>query len=287
MIWQCLTRGTTVTLPFDHGEHRGGGLLNRFVSAANLLPAALLATAIVLLAQPVRSDQPTTRRKLTNIEFVLDVSGSMTSDFGDASCYDGAMNAINGFIGFRKGDAFGLTIFGNEVLRWTPLTQDVTAIKSATPFLRPENLPGHFGGTEIGNAIEFTMKTLVDRGSDGDRMIVLVSDGESADLYDNRSVEISQQLAGQQIVLYAIHIGESNTPQDLYSLSLPTGGEVFRADNPTALRSVFERIDKMRPVQLEPVASTKVNASLPIAFAGLVLSGMLLMAAFGWRFMPW
>ena len=145
IVWEVIRKGPVLTLPLDHGDHRPRSLLRQFVTTANLLPALLLSVAILLLARPVRNDRPTTRRKLTNIEFVLDVSGSMTSSFGEGSCYDGAMNAINGFIGFRKGDAFGLTIFGNEVLRWTPLTKDITAISNATPFLRPESLPHHFG----------------------------------------------------------------------------------------------------------------------------------------------
>ena len=33
------------------------------------------------------------------------------------------MKAIDDFLDFRKGDAFGLTFFGNNVLHWVPLDQ--------------------------------------------------------------------------------------------------------------------------------------------------------------------
>ena len=77
------------------------------------------------------------------------------------------MEAINRFVDFRKGDAFGLTFFGNSVLHWVPLTSDVSAIKCATPFMRPErNIPG-FGGTEIGKALLACRKVLADRQEAG------------------------------------------------------------------------------------------------------------------------
>src|SRR5206468_11715957 len=57
-------------------------------------------------------------RALTNILFALDVSGSMTSPFGDGKRSDKAIEAINEFTTYRKGDAFGLTIFGSDVLHW-------------------------------------------------------------------------------------------------------------------------------------------------------------------------
>src|SRR6185503_14700649 len=97
-------------------------------------------------------------RQMTNIQFCLDVSSSMTSPFGSGSRYDAAMDAISEFINQRKGDAFGLTIFGNEVLHWVPITKDVSAIKLATPFLRPEKMPYYFGGTQIGKALEECQK---------------------------------------------------------------------------------------------------------------------------------
>jgi len=217
---------------------------------------------------------------------VLDVSGSMTSEFGEGTQYDAAMESIEDFTSRRTGDAFGLTIFGNEVLRWTPLTQDVSAIRSATPFLRPELLPGHFGGTEIGKAILFCQKTLARRG-EGDRLIILLSDGESADLGTMRSRTIGANLAADQIVLYAIHIGEGAPPQDLYELCRPTRGRVFAAGNPVALSNVFAHIDRMQPVELKPSAVERVDLFAPFAASGLGILGFYVLSLFGLRFTPW
>src|SRR6185503_6249203 len=111
------------------------------------LPALILAVVILILAGPQAWSEPRTKRALTNIEFCVDVSGSMMAKFGEGDRYDASMAAINSFLDFRKGDAFGLTFFGNNVLHWVPLTTDPSAIKCAPPYMRPENAPPGFGGT--------------------------------------------------------------------------------------------------------------------------------------------
>ena len=284
--WELTRRYPQMAVPFDHGEQSSGRWLGRTVSLAAVLPAVLLTVAILIVSRPLRSGAPKHERKLTNIEFVLDVSGSMTSSFGEGSQYDAAMAALGDFTSRRKGDAFGLTIFGNEVLRWTPLTKDLSAIRNATPFLRPELLPHHFGGTEIGKALQFCGRTLPERG-EGDRMIILLSDGQSADLGSARARQIGAELAGDEIVLYAIHIGDGAAPSDLYDLVRPTGGRVFAAGNPQALGAVFDHIDQMQPVKLQPAVPQQIDAFGPFAIAGLIALGLFQASLLGLRYTPW
>jgi Ca-activated chloride channel family protein len=274
------------SLPFDHGELPSGRMLARLTSIASLLPALLLAVAILLLAAPMITTKPTQTRAMTNVEFVLDVSGSMSAEFGEATRYDAAMLAIADFTNRRKGDAFGLTIFGNEVLEWTPLTQDTSAIRNATPFLRPGTLPSQLSGTEIGKAVTHCSKKLTKRG-EGSRMMVLLSDGDSADLQGTRAEEIGRELAADQVVLYAIHIGEGAAPKDLYALSGPGDGQVFAAGDSAALGRVFAHIDQMQPIRFQPTASRHVFFYRPFVIAGFVLLGLHLMFSFGLRYSPW
>ncbi len=286
IVWEVAWRRPRVALPLDHGDQRFGRWLGAVVLLAGMLPALLLAVAVLILCRPLQFAPPEQERKLTNIEFVLDVSGSMMSEFGEGSRYDAAMASIEDFTGRRKGDAFALTIFGDEVLRWTPLTKDLSAIRNATPFLRPEMLPHHFGGTEIGKALRFCRRALPERGQ-GDRMIILLSDGQSADLRGRTAQQIGGELAQDQIVLYAIHIGDGPAPGDLYDLSRPTGGRVFAAGNPAALNAVFEHIDQMQPVKLRPTASRQVDAFWPFALAGLIALGLYQGSLFALRYTPW
>ncbi len=286
VLWETLRQHPAMTLPFDHGHQGSGRWLGRLVLAANLLPALLLIVAILIYCRPLRQAEPKQERNLTNIELVLDVSGSMTSPFGNGSRYDASIAAMNEFTSRRKGDAFGLAIFGNEVLQWAPLTKDLSAIRSAAPFLRPESLPGQFNGTEIGKAMRYCLNLLRDRG-EGDRLIILLTDGESADLGPAVSRKIGGELAAAGIVLYAIHIGDGQTPSDLYDLARPCGGVVFPAADPAALATVFDHIDHMQQVKLRPAAPQRVDLFWPLAVAGLAGLGLYAGSLWGVRYTPW
>jgi Ca-activated chloride channel family protein len=246
----------------------------------------VLAVAILLLAGPQQSAAPKLRREVTNIEFCVDISGSMTASFGEGTRYDAAMEAINQFVDYRTGDAFGMTFFGNSFLHWVPLTTDVSAIKCSTPFMRPENAPPGFGGTEIGKALLACRRLLVER-EEGDRMIVLVSDGWSADLYGNRSMEIAQQLKDAGVVLHAIHISDTEVPDDIVNIAAITGGDVHAVGDPAALEGVFQRIDEMQHSELVQLAPDAIDHFVPYCLTGLCLLGVTTLTLFGLRLTPW
>ena len=115
--WEWRRRGRPLVLPLDYSQGRSRNWLERVIKCANVLPPLLLAVGILILAGPQRLATPEDERVLTNIEVVLDVSGSMMAQFGDGTRADKAFEAIVDFTSFRKGDAFGLTIFGTEVVQ--------------------------------------------------------------------------------------------------------------------------------------------------------------------------
>lgn len=278
--------GMSVALPFDHGGTRRGAWLGATLKLAETLPAVVLAMAILLAAGPQKWDVPKSKRVLTNIEFCVDVSGSMTAQFGDGDRYAAAMSAISGFVQERRGDAYGLTFFGNNVLHWVPLTTDVSAILHAPPFMHPRNLPYWFGGTMIGKALRACRKVLVER-EEGDRMIVLVSDGESFDLWNGEDEEIAKELVRDGIVVYMIHIGEGEIPESVVRIAGLTGGEAFKPEDKDGLAHVFRRIDTMQKTKLEKTRSEATDDFVPWSLVGLGVLGALLLAAFGLRATPW
>ncbi|WP_193213527.1 vWA domain-containing protein [Luteolibacter marinus] len=278
--------GRRIPLPFDHQPIRRARLLGFLLKTADLLPVLLLSAVIAILAGPRRFEQPRNEREMTNILFCLDVSGSMMAPFGSATRYDAAMEAVNDFITFRKGDAFGLTVFGNSVLNWVPLTNDVSAFKCAPPFLRPENLPPWFGGTAIGLALRAGEKTLL-AGDSGDRMIVLFTDGMSFDLTNGQDLAIAQSLKANGIKVYGIHVAEGGAPDEVGVIASVTGGEIFAAGDPGALKAVFARIDEMEKAPLKRVTPDPVDFFEPFALAGLGIGAMYLFTLFGLRHTPW
>ena len=274
LVWEWRRRGTVLAMPFDHSGARRGRWLEGIVKIANLGAPLLLAVAVVLLAGPQRPLSQGNQRVLTNIEFVLDVSGSMTATFGDGRRSDKAVEALQEFVGHREGDAFGVTLFGTEVLHWVPLTQDLSALKHSAPFMKPEAMPPYMGGTRIGLALRSVHRILANR-PEGDRMIILISDGMSADL------------RGADIVMYYIHVASGQPQQEVYEIAARTGGEAFIAGDPAALQTVFERIDSMRPAKFEPETPIPADNFRPFALAGLSLLGLQLLSLFGIRFTPW
>ena len=290
LVWTWRDGGTghRVTIPADGAPAvRRGRFWNVALTIAGSLPALLLAVAILLLAGPQQLGEPKSKRKLTNIQFALDVSGSMTAAFGEGDRYDAAMAAINEFINYREGDAFGLTVFGGHFLHWIRLTSDPSAFGYATSFLGPRRLPRWFsGGTAIGMALEECLKLLIER-EEGDRMIILVSDGQSADLFGGAAERIAAKLAANEVAVYAIHIAPGAPPAELLTITGRSGGEVFAAGDPTALEQVFARIDEMQEAEIEKIAAESMDFFKPFAITGASLIGLIAMSLFGLRFTPW
>lgn len=277
-------RGFGLVMPFDHHAHARRRWLSWVLAAADRVPALLLAAAVLVAAGPQMLKQPRQTRSLTNIQICVDVSGSMT--VGDR--YTMAKEAIEGFVNARDGDAFGLTLFGSQQIRWTPLTQDLNAIRNALPFANPENQPSHMGGTRIGAALMFCKNNMTQEATRGDRMIVLVSDGQSSDLGQGFSeFDYAQELSDAKITLYHVHVGDEDIPQDVVEIAQQTGGQAFAAKEPASLKRVFEHIDRMRPAQFQPGGTVPMDHFAPFALVGIALVGLHVLSLTGVRHTPW
>lgn len=278
------SRGFGLVMPFDHHEHRRRRWLGWTLAAFDRIPALILACVVFIIAGPQMLKTPRQTRSLTNIQFCLDVSGSMMVD----NRYSMAKKAIEEFIDVREGDAFGLTFFGSHQIRWTPLTTDLKAIRNALPFANPENQPIHMSGTRIGAALIFCLNNMTQEATRGDRMIVLVSDGQSSDLGDgNEEADYGAELQDAKITLYHIHVGDDDIPQEVVDIAHQTGGQAFAARDSSSLRRVFEHIDRMKPAQFTPGGTVPMDHFWPFALAAGCLLGAHLVGLMGVRHTPW
>jgi len=284
--WEWTRRGLPLVLPVDHTHAPRKAWLARLLKLIQLSGPLLLAVIIALLAGPQKLDRPGEVRLLTNIEVVMDVSGSMVAPFGDGTRADKAIEAVAEFTNHRQGDAFGLTIFGTEVVHWVPLTKDLSAIKLAAPFLRPDRMPPHMAGTRIGHALEAVHRKLRSR-EEGDRMIILISDGQSSDLRGGLAQRLGEELGRDGITVFYIHAADGQPQEETFTIASLTGGQAFAAGDPAALQEVFRRIDEMKPTKLKPAAPEYVDYFGPFAIAGLALLGVQLIGLLGLRFTPW
>jgi Ca-activated chloride channel family protein len=286
VAWVWRRESRRVALPFDHARPGAGKVWRAVINVAESTPALVLAVVLLILAGPQRLGEPKTKRVLTNIEFCVDISGSMTAPFGDGSRYDGSMKAIDEFLTYREGDAFGLTFFGNNVLHWVPLTTDTSAVRCAPPFMRPEKVPPWFGGTAIAKAL-IACKEVMEQREEGDRMIVLVTDGVSFDLYGDNDVAVANKLKEANIIVYAIHVADGEPPGPIVTITSMTGGEVFAAGDPDSLKTVFQRIDEMQKTRMEKTSAETLDHFVPFCVAGLALVAAGLLSSLGLRYTPW
>lgn len=283
-VWRRHDR--RIALPFDHGLPIRGARWRIPINLAETVPALLLAVAIVLLAGPQRLSEPKTERILTNIQLCVDISGSMTAKFGEGNRYDASMKSIETFLDYRKGDAFGLTFFGNNYLHWVPLTTDVSAVRCAPPFMRPEVVPYWFGGTEIAKALR-ACKTELLRHEEGDRLVILVTDGFSADLTNGNDLAIARELKSHNIRVCAILVGGMSIPSEIHTITNLTEGGAFEAGDPGTLQEVFRQIDQMQKTRLKKSLAKSMDHFRPYCLAGLALLGVMTLTQFGLRYTPW
>ena len=286
--WQWVRRGHPVVLPFDHGQQGRGKKLQFFTSLAGTMPAVLLAIAVLMLAGPRKTAPPQDERIMNNILLCVDVSGSMEMRFGKGSRFEAAAESVRNFCNFRKGDAFGLTIFGSEYINWVPPTKDVSAIANATKYIRPSNMPPWMGGTLIVNALHGCRDELV-RTEQGDRAVILITDGGSADFANGGDRKVAEELAAANIRVFAISIGgdEEGGGPSLEVIAAGTGGKVFKAEDPSALDNIFHEIDRMQKARFKQVTADWVDDYTPLSIAGLVAFGLYLLSLLGLRYTPW
>lgn len=286
--WQWIRRGHAVVLPFDHG-HQGSGRWLRFLTnLAGTLPAVLLFIAVLMLAGPRKTAPPQDERVMSNILLCVDVSGSMSAQFGKGTRFEAAVESAREFCNFRKGDAFGLTIFGSEFIHWVPPTKEISAIASATKYIRPQNMPGWMGGTMIANALHGCMQQLV-RTEEGDRAVILISDGGSSDFQNGGDRRVAEELAAANIRVFIIMVGNDGGygADGIETIAAGTGGRVFQAGDPSALNEVFREIDRMQKARFKQVTADWVDDYTPLSLVGIATTVLYLLSLLGLRYTPW
>ncbi|MCC6951342.1 MAG: VWA domain-containing protein [Phycisphaerales bacterium] len=284
LLWAVAARGAGIVAPLDHAgprarDHRW---LRWTLGVFDTAPLGIMAIAIVVLAGPQTLQKPRRERLLTNIEVCIDVSGSMSG-----RNYRIASEAIEAFTRAREGDAMGLTMFGTAQVKWLPLTKDLQALRNAMPFANPDNQPSHMGGTAIGAALRFCRDNMEIEATQGDRLIVLVSDGFSFDLGQGQEYEIGEELKAAGIIVYHIHVDESEAPAEMAELTRITGGESFRAADAESLKSVFAHIDRMRPARFTSVGTVPMDFFGPFGWTALALCAIHTLGLAWLRYTPW
>jgi Ca-activated chloride channel family protein len=152
--------------------------------------------------------------------------------------------------------------------------------------MKPNMLPHWFNGTEIGKALK-ACKTVLTQRQEGDRMILLITDGDSFDLYGGNDAAIAKELKENNITVYAVIIGMERIQDEIITITHATGGEAFMAGDADALKAVFKRIDAMKQTKLEKSVADTKDFFWPFCIVGLSLLGVFGLTLLGMRYTPW
>ena len=305
-FWEWVRRGQPVVMPVDFRTTRRGQPLRYLILMANMLPAALLALTIIRLARPMINLPPVVERQLTNIQIVLDISPSISWPYGpqpaDGSrytAYDAEMAALDKFLKYRQGDAFGLTVYAAQFLHWIPLTTDTSAISASKKFVKPIDMYGwstppsyvgglpNFFGTATFKALDGAADVLI-RRAEGDRMVILMTDGgyEAADGTPAHVDAVIERYKANHIVCFCVYLRGQNIGEEA-RVCKETGGTLFEVVGQEQLNQVFARIDKMKKVKVRTKEPLSVDHFQPFLIPALGLLAAHLLALLGLRYTPW
>ena len=258
---------------------------NRLVSSTSerrlliLLLIIAWLSLVTAIARPVNIGDPvalpTTGR---DILLAVDISGSMEREDmiingRQVNRLYAVKSVVSEFVNTREGDRLGLILFGERAYLQTPLTFDTKTLQD----LLIEAQIGFAGnGTAIGDAIGLSVKKLKER-PDSNRVLILLTDGsntagvlspsEASDIAKKAKVKIytigigdgrqrNQVLFGQTLVNKNNDLDE----RTLVAIADLTGGKYFRARDPRELRSIYDQLNKLEPIDqdeelLRPITS--------------------------------
>ena len=258
---------------------------NRLVSSTSqrrlliLLLIIAWLSLVTAIARPVNIGDPvalpTTGR---DILLAVDISGSMEREDmiingRQVNRLYAVKSVVSEFVNTREGDRLGLILFGERAYLQTPLTFDTKTLRD----LLIEAQIGFAGnGTAIGDAIGLSVKKLKER-PDSNRVLILLTDGsntagvlspsEASDIAKKAKVKIytigigdgrqrNQALFGQTLVNQNNDLDE----RTLTAIADLTGGKYFRARDPRELRSIYDQLNKLEPIDqdeelLRPITS--------------------------------
>jgi Ca-activated chloride channel family protein len=235
-----------------------------------------------------------------DLMLAVDLSGSMEiEDFvidGDAVDRLTATKYVaSDFIARRNGDRLGLILFGRNAYLQTPLTFDLTTVRT----LLLESVIGLAGKeTAIGDAIGLAIKRLKDNDEQS-RVLILLTDGANT-AGEVTPLKAAELAATHGLKIYTIGIGADemirrtlfgrqrvNPSRDLDEKTLraiaeQTGGQYFRARDTAELERIYTQLDELEPVEAEQQTFRPVQALFVWPLAAALAISTLVVLRRGW-----
>jgi Ca-activated chloride channel family protein len=218
-----------------------------------------------------------------DIVLAIDTSSSMTQrDFGTQTRMDATKRVVIDFLAGLKNDRAGIVIFSAEAMVLSPLTLDYQAAQRLVQPVEAGKLLRD--GTAIGTGLATALNVV--RGSTArSKVVVLLTDG-SNNTGDIQPIDAAQIAKTFGIRVYTIGaVGKGLRPNadvdepQMRQMAAIAGGQYYRVDDETALRSVYAEIEALEKARVGSRGFIETHdATLPFLAlgAGLLLTEVLL-----------
>lgn len=293
-FWWYAPRRLVVPLSYDPSKLSPPKVQLGFLRfAPHLLNILALFFMVLALARPItRNERQDRYSEGIDIMLILDTSGSMEiADFEPNRLAVAKKTAID-FVNGRAGDQIGIVLFAEDAFGYSPLTLDYDLLKKNLDKIDSNMMPKE--GTAMGSAIAVGINKMSQHESPS-KVMILLTDGASnkGEIDPITAAELAKDA---DIKIYAIGIGKEEyqrktmfgiqtIPSDLdegtlKEISAITGGQFFRSEDESSLRSIFDQISNMEKVEIkgEVVREEKDHYSPILVVSGILLGLSLLIA---------
>jgi len=272
------------------------------------LRVVVLALLVVALARPqAGTGEESVLTEGIDIVLAVDVSNSMaTEDFAPKNRLEVAKGVVADFVEGRTSDRIGMVVFAADSFTQCPLTLDYNVLTDLLDSVEIGMIDER--RTAIGLAIATAANRLRDSDAES-KVVILLTDGRNnaGEIDPVTAAEAAQALG---IRIHTIGAGTAeggrmpvNDPvwgrryvnvqtdideETLERIAEITGGLYFRAESPSMLATVYDRIDEMEKTRIEVKHFTTYTELGPrlAGFALVLLLLELLASATVFRSMP-
>lgn len=249
-----------------------------------------LALVIVALARPqIGSKLREVKRTGIEIMIAVDVSNSMLAQDFEPNRLERTKYAIDRLLEQLQQDRIGVIVFAGEAYVQLPITSDYMAARNFVSNLSPNMVTRQ--GTAMGAAINLAINSF-SSGSEGSRVIILISDGEN---HADDPLKAAQLAEERGIKIYTIGVG---TPEGapividgeyimdkegnmvvskldeatLEQIALMTGGSYIRATNRSiGLSEIIDRVNEVEKKELTATLFDEYNEQYQYFLAAALL----------------
>lgn len=179
-------------------------LFEKKTKFSKILPILYLIATFFLILSLVDllsgSEEVTSKQKMNNVIFMLDVSNSMNAQDVEPNRLDQAKNVMINTIGKMKNDKVGIVVFAGEANSIMPLTTDFTAAETYIGGIETNIIK--LQGTDFLSGLE-TVASKFKNIAKGSRKVVILSDGEDNEGNEKAAIKLANR-EGMSVITVGI-----------------------------------------------------------------------------------